>query len=92
MQPPMRYTGEKPVDPLIVNVWPLASGQASDYSVYEDSGVAVQYQRDVFARTPIEASQTGDALRVEVGPVEGRYPGMFEKRDYELRLPADWPA
>ncbi|MGA2832557.1 MAG: TIM-barrel domain-containing protein [Terracidiphilus sp.] len=91
MQPPMRYTGEKPVDPLIVNVWPLASGQASDYSVYEDSGVAVQYQRDVFARTPIKASQTGDALRVEVGPVEGRYPGMFEKRGYELRLPADWP-
>ena len=26
MQPPMRYTGEKPVDPLIVNVWPLAPG------------------------------------------------------------------
>jgi len=27
MQPPMRYTGEKPVDPLIVNVWPLAREQ-----------------------------------------------------------------
>ena len=26
MQPPMRYTGEKPVDPLIVNVWPLDAG------------------------------------------------------------------
>ena len=26
MQPPMRYTGEKPVDPLIVNVWPLNAG------------------------------------------------------------------
>jgi alpha-glucosidase (family GH31 glycosyl hydrolase) len=26
MQPPMRYTGEKPVDPLIVNVWPLEPG------------------------------------------------------------------
>ena len=26
MQPPMLYTGEKPVDPLIVNVWPLAPG------------------------------------------------------------------
>ena len=26
MQPPMRYTGEKPVDPLIVNVWPLQAG------------------------------------------------------------------
>ena len=88
----MLYTGEKPVDPLIVNVWPLASrAQASSYSVYEDSGVSVEYQRGVFARTPIKATQTGDTLNVEIGPVEGRYPGMAKARGYELRLPADWP-
>ena len=91
MQPPMRYTGEKPVDPLIVNVWPLAPGSSSSYSVYEDSGVSVEYQRGVFARTPIKAAQTGDTLRVEIGPVEGSYPGMLKTRGYELRLPADWP-
>ncbi len=91
MQPPMRYTGEKPVDPLIVNVWPLTPGTKSSYSVYEDSGVAVEYQHGVFARTPIKAEQTSDVLRVEIGPVEGHYPGMLEKRGFELRLPADWP-
>ena len=91
MQPPMRYTGEKPVDPLIVNVWPLAAGASSSYSVYEDSGVGVEYQRGVFARTPIKAAETGDTLRVEIGPVEGSYPGMLKTRGYELRLPADWP-
>jgi alpha-glucosidase len=91
MQPPMRYTGEKPVDPLIVNVWPLAPGSASHYEVYEDSGVSVEYQRGVFARTPIKAAQTGDALKLEIGPVEGSYPGMAKTRAYEIRLPADWP-
>jgi alpha-glucosidase (family GH31 glycosyl hydrolase) len=91
MQPPMRYTGEKPVDPLIVNVWPLVPGKSSSYSVYEDSGVSVDYQRGVFARTPIKAAQNGDTLRVEIGPVEGSYPGMLKTRGYELRLPADWP-
>jgi alpha-glucosidase len=91
MQPPMRYTGEKPVDPLIVNVWPLDPGSASSYQVYEDSGLAVEYQRGVFARTPIKATQTGDTLRVEIGPVQGGYPGMPKTRGYELRLPADWP-
>jgi alpha-glucosidase len=91
MQPPMLYTGEKPVDPLIVNVWPLAPGATSSYSAYEDSGVSVEYQRGVYARTPIKASQTGDTLRVEIGPVEGSYPGMMKTRSYELRLPADWP-
>jgi alpha-glucosidase (family GH31 glycosyl hydrolase) len=91
MQPPMLYTGQKPVDPLIVNVWPLAPGTSSSYEVYEDSGVAVEYQKGVFARTPIKATQSGDTLRVEIGPVAGSYPGMLYARAYELRLPADWP-
>jgi alpha-glucosidase (family GH31 glycosyl hydrolase) len=91
MQPPMRYTGEKPVDPLIVNVWPLQPGSSSTYSVYEDSGVAVEYQRGAFTRTPVKATQSGDSLRVEIGPVQGSFPGMLLARGYELRLPADWP-
>jgi alpha-glucosidase len=90
-EPPMHYTGEKPVDPLIVNVWPLQPGTSSSYSVYEDSGVAVEYQHGVFAKTPIKASQTGDTLRVEIGPAEGSYPGMLKTRGFEVRLPADWP-
>ncbi|MDE3163572.1 MAG: DUF5110 domain-containing protein [Acidobacteriota bacterium] len=91
MQPQMEYTGEKPVDPLIVNVWPLAPGANTSYSVYEDSGRAVDYQRGVFARTPIHASQKADTLTVEIGPVEGSYSGMLKSRAFELRLPADWP-
>ena len=91
MQPAMLSTGQKPVDPLIVNLWPLAPGTSSSYAVYEDSGVSVDYQRGVYARTPIRATQTGDTLRVEIGPVEGSYPGMMRSRGYELRLPADWP-
>jgi len=91
MQPAMLHTGEKPVDPLIVNVWPLAAGTSSSYSVYEDSGVSVEYQKGVFARTPVKATENGDTLRVEIGPVEGSYPGMLKTRGYEVRLPADWP-
>ncbi len=91
MQPPMRYTGEKPVDPLIVNLWPLKPGASSSYLVYEDSGAAVEYQHGVYACTPIKASQEGDTLRVEIGPAEGSYPAMPKTRGYELRLPADWP-
>jgi alpha-glucosidase (family GH31 glycosyl hydrolase) len=91
MQPPMEYTGQKPIDPLIVNVWPLDPGQSSAYSVYEDSGVSVDYQRGAFTRLPIKAAQTGDMLKVEIGPVEGSFAGMLRTRGYELRLPADWP-
>ena len=91
MQPPMRFTGEKPLDPLIVNVWPLAPGSTNSYTLYEDSGVATDYQRGLFARTPINATQTGDTLRVEIGPVQGSYPAMLKTRGYTLQFPADWP-
>ena len=91
MQPAMLYTGEKPVDPLIVNIWPLSPGQSSQYSLYADNGVSVEYQHGVFTRTPIHATETGDTLRIEIGPVDGSFPGMLKTRSYELRLPADWP-
>jgi alpha-glucosidase len=91
MQQEMSYTGEKPIDPLIVNVWPLDPGTSTTYTLYEDNGVAEQYQHGVFARTPIKAAQTGDTLRVEVGPMEGGFAGMLKSRGYTLRLPADWP-
>ncbi|HEV2327132.1 MAG TPA: TIM-barrel domain-containing protein, partial [Terracidiphilus sp.] len=74
MQPAMLYTGEKPVDPLIVNIWPLAPGQSSQYSLYADNGVSVEYQHGVFTRTPIHATETGDTLRIEIGPVDGSFP------------------
>ena len=33
-----------------------------------------EYQRGVFARTPIKATQTGDTLSVEIGPVKAAIP------------------
>ncbi len=91
MEPPMLYTGQKPIDPLIVNVWPLEPGQSSSYRVYEDSGKAVAYQYGSYTRVPIAATQQGNRLRVTIGPVEGSFPGMLTERGYQLRLPADWP-
>jgi alpha-glucosidase (family GH31 glycosyl hydrolase) len=91
MQPPMRYTGEKPVDPLIVNVYPLQDGQSTSYKLYEDSSDSEAYKRGICAWTPLSAHQAGDTLTVDVDPVEGSYPGMLTSRGYEIRLPADWP-
>ena len=92
MQPPMLYTGEKPVDPLIVNVWPLEPGASSSYSVYEDSGVSVEYQRGVFTRHAHQGradrrhSARGDRSRRRQLSRHAE-----ERASYELRLPADWP-
>jgi alpha-glucosidase len=91
MQPEMEYTGEKPVDPLILQITVLAAGQTSSYTLYEDSGEAVAYQRGVCAWTKLSATQKGDDLEVEIAPAQGRYSGIPLKRGYEVRLPGDWP-
>lgn len=84
MQPPMRYTGEKPVDPLIVTVFPGATGATR---VYEDAGDTLGYKRDEFSWTPVRHATDPDGSRtIEIGPAEGRYPGMPAARAYEIRL------
>jgi alpha-glucosidase (family GH31 glycosyl hydrolase) len=93
MQPPMRYTGEKPVDPLILTVFSPEDGQASTYRLYEDAGNTPAYKRGEAAWTNIRASAgaNGTALTLTISPVEGRYNGMRASRAYEVRLRGTWP-
>ncbi len=91
MQPPMQFTGQKPVDPLILTIWPLRNAQESTYRLYEDSSRGEDYKRGVFALTPITATQHDQSLYIRIDAALGTYPDMPASRGYELRLPADWP-
>ena len=63
--PPMHYSNQKPLDPLIVNVFPLADGQSSTYTLYEDAGDSRAYQHN-------EAALDRDQLVREGKRVDGR--------------------
>ena len=89
--PPMQYSNQKPLDPLIVNVFPLADGQSSTYTLYEDAGDSPAYQRGEAARTELRAAQKGNELTIEIAAAQGTYKGMPAARAYEIRLPGDWP-
>jgi alpha-glucosidase (family GH31 glycosyl hydrolase) len=91
MAPPMSYTGQKPVDPLILTVFPQDSGSASQYTLYEDASRSRAYQENQATRTTIHAKQDGGDLTVTIDSVRGSYPEMLHARGYELRLPGDWP-
>ena len=92
MAPPMQYTSQKPLDPLIVTVYPLKDGESSTYTLYEDAGDTRGYQTGEAARTTITAMQSGREMTIEISPVHGHYAGMPASRSYEIRLPGDWPA
>ena len=60
--PAMQYTGEKPVDPLSVDVYGFApktspAPRQSEFSLYEDDGLTNAYQRGEFQRTPLRFSR-----------------------------------
>jgi alpha-glucosidase len=87
----MQYSNQKPLDPLIVNVFPLQDGQSSTYTLYEDAGDSRAYQHNEAARTAISSSQKGSELTVVIAAAKGSYKGMPATRAYEVRLPGDWP-
>jgi alpha-glucosidase len=89
MQPRMRFSNEKPVDPLILTIFP---GGASSTRLYEDAGNSLGYKNHESAWTSIN-TETPDAttLLVRVQAVEGSYLGMPTQRGYEVRLFESWP-
>jgi alpha-glucosidase (family GH31 glycosyl hydrolase) len=88
MQPKMKRTDEKPIDPLILNLFP---GEAGATRVYEDESDTNDYKTGSFASTPVEFTSQKQKTTVVIGPVEGRYPGMPVTRGYELRLILTYP-
>ena len=89
MQPKMKNTHEKPVDPLILTIFP---GNKGATRVYEDQGNSLDYQRDQYSWTNVAFSvPDGRTLNVAISPAEGTYRGMQSKRGYQLQLPGWWP-
>ncbi|MBI3483771.1 MAG: DUF5110 domain-containing protein, partial [Acidobacteria bacterium] len=89
MQPKMRFTGEKPVDPLILTVF---AGNTGETRLYDDAGNTPGYKANEFAWTTVRHARLDDTTRkIEILPVEGSYPGMLAERGYEIRLPMTLP-
>ena len=87
-QPKMERSDARPVDPLILDVFPGDSGGAR---VYEDAGDSQGYQTGAFTFTPVRGRRTGATTTVTIAPVEGYFPGMLRERGYEVRLRGTWP-
>jgi hypothetical protein len=88
LQPKMNRSNEKPVDPLILKIFPGVSGSTR---VYEDEGNSLGYKQDRCAWTRISYASRGHEATVEIAPVEGSYPGMPRQRRYELELVQTFP-
>jgi alpha-glucosidase len=96
--PSMRWSGETPVDPLTLIIWPGGSSaegwrhESGSTRLYEDDGEGAGYARGECAWTPIAMRRAEGLLRLQIGPAEGAFRAMLERRGYEVRIVDRWPA
>ena len=84
-QKEVQYIGEKPLDTLIVKVYPK---DATSYTMYEDDGSSYEYENGAIAATRFECKKNGEKVEFIVHPVKGSYKGMYTSRTYELEIEA----
>lgn len=80
--PVLQYTGEKPIDPLEVRVYPGADGA---FALYEDSGDDYGYLQGQSAKIPMTWSDK--RRQFVLGKRVGTFPGMSKARRIVVKLP-----
>jgi alpha-glucosidase (family GH31 glycosyl hydrolase) len=75
---------ENPTE-LTVHVFPGADGQ---FTLYEDDGETVGYQRGAYAETPFTQVWRGDSLTLAIGPVQGDVTFAPARRTYVVEIHA----
>ena len=79
--PELQYASEKSADPITLLVF---AGRSGSFSLYEDDGLSYGYEKGAFSRIQISWE---DATRtITIGKRDGRFPGMIEKRTFQIVL------
>ncbi len=81
--PELQYTGEKSADPITLYVYAGADGA---FTLYEDDGLTYGYEKGAFARIPIHWDDAAKTLAI--GKRAGKFPGMLDKRTFNIVLVA----
>ena len=88
MQPYTPRPASTDLSHLVMRVYPSDRDVDNTFTLYEDDGISLDYQKGVYATTALRYSQVGDLATVVVNPAVGDYPGQVKRRSYTLQLPA----
>ncbi|MCE5340675.1 MAG: glycoside hydrolase family 31 protein [Planctomycetaceae bacterium] len=88
MMPKMKRVDEKPLDPMILAIYP---GDKGFFSVYEDAGNDQGYKNDKFAFTDVSFTRSGGKTDITISPAKGGYDNMLTSRGYEIKLVNTFP-
>jgi len=80
LAPVRLHTDDFPPDTLFLHIYPTDSSTA--FTLYEDDGHTLDYQRGAFALTTFRVGPDPSGLRLDVGASEGSFTGKPETRLY----------
>ncbi|HWB53412.1 MAG TPA: TIM-barrel domain-containing protein [Tepidisphaeraceae bacterium] len=87
LAPDMQYTGQKPWDPITLDIYPKA-GANSETKLYEDDGISNSYKDGACRWTKFQVTSDDPlkTLHVEIDPAIGNFKGAIADRSWKLRL------
>ena len=77
--PEMQYTAEKPADPITLFVY---TGKNAAFTLYEDENTNYNYEKEAFSNIPLSYNEVAKTLTI--GPREGSFEGMLQKRKFNV--------
>ncbi|HIB37613.1 MAG TPA: DUF4968 domain-containing protein [Mesonia sp.] len=83
----VQYVGEKEIETITLDIYPDGN---SSFSLYDDDGKSLDYQKGKYALTIIELNAEDDQVEVTIQPAEGKY--KLDDRTYEIRLHGNYSA
>lgn len=81
--PIVEYEGQKPADPLTLEVYPYG---VSSFRLYEDDGESTAYETGAYATTAFTSRETAGGIELEIGRTRGEYAGKPPTRTYVLQI------
>ena len=86
--PDLQYTDQKPADTITLFIY---TGKDSRYTLYEDDGASYDYEKGVYATTPLSYLDGSGTLTI--GQREGAFPHMLQQRVFRIiRVSKEKPA
>ena len=83
MGPTMQYSGERPLDPLTIEIY---RGADRSFTLYEDDGESTAYESGQYAETRIEVTAQAGTLLCSIGAVRGGFAGYQPARTIVLNI------
>jgi alpha-D-xyloside xylohydrolase len=79
--PEEQYTGQKPLNPIELRIYPGANG---GFTLYEDEGVNYNYEKGEYTTIPFTWNDKAKTLII--GQRQGQFPGMLQERVFRVVL------